>query len=102
MSDKIADVIFTGIGAVKTDTGYTDIGNSDKVNVTLKAAGGSVDGTLKIFGKDAEGDDIFLASEVFTEAGTTTFPLTAVGFVEVTVHVTAWVAGTFAATINAK
>lgn len=96
-----AETIFSGITATKTDTANFSISKSDKVNVTLVGTSTSV-GTVKIYGVDAGGNNRELHSEAATANFEKVFDLTPVGYAEITVHVTAYTSGTFAAYLNTR
>lgn len=97
----LSSTIFSGITATKTDTSYTQLRDYENVSLTLVGTGTSV-GTVKIYGKDAGGNNRELHSEAATADFEKVFDLTPVGFVEITVHVTAYTSGTFAAYLNAR
>lgn len=92
---------FTGITATKTDTSSIDVSGNDKVAVTLVGADTAV-ATVVIYGVDSGGNNRELHTETFTADDEKVFDCSAVGFHLLTVHVTAYTTGTFAAYLNAR
>jgi|DEB0MinimDraft_6_1074348.scaffolds.fasta_scaffold61236_2 hypothetical protein len=96
-----AETIFSGITATKTDTANFEIGRYDKVSVSIVGTDTAV-ATVVIYGIDAGGNNRELHSQAFTADDDMTFDLTPIGHTTITVHITAYTTGTFAAYLNAR
>ena len=96
-----SETFFTGIVATKTDTAAKSIRDYDKVAVTVIGTSTAV-GTAIVYGVDAGGNNVPIHTFTFTADANQGVNLTWCGYTSVTVHITAYTSGTFAAHIDAR
>ena len=95
------ETFFSGITATKTDTAARSIREYSAAAVTVVGTGSAV-GTALVYGVDAGGGNVLLKTFTFSAADRKGLNLSSVGYTSVTVHISAYTSGTFAAYLDAR
>lgn len=95
-----SETIFSGITATKTDTADFSIRDYNAVAVSVVGTSTAV-GTVKVYGV-TNSNNVEVHEFTFTADDNKGVNLTAVGYTAITVHVTAYTSGTFAAYLDAR
>ena len=96
-----SETIFSGITATKTDTANFSIRDYNAVALSVIGTSTAV-ATVKVYGVDAGGNDVEIHEFSFTADDNKGVNLTWVGYTQITVHITAYTTGTFAAYLDAR